>query len=47
MKMNFLHLMENFLHAVDRLAAFIEAKLSIDHGIKSVELDEAAENIFQ
>lgn len=35
------------LHAVDRLAAFIEAKLSIDHGIKSVELEEAAENIFQ
>lgn len=34
------------LHAVDRLAAFIEAKLSIDHGIKSVELEEAAENIF-
>ncbi len=35
------------LHAVDRLAAFIEAKLSLDHGIKSVELEEAAENIFQ
>jgi len=34
------------LHAVDRLAAFIEAKLSIDHGIKSVELEEAAENIY-
>ncbi|HOI40165.1 MAG TPA: HD domain-containing protein [Methanobacterium sp.] len=35
------------LHAVDRLAAFIEARLSLDHGIKSVELEEAAENIFQ
>jgi len=34
------------LHAVDRLAAFIEAKLSINHGIKSVELDEAADNIY-
>ena len=34
------------LHAVDRLAAFIEAKLSLDHGIKSVELEEASENIF-
>ncbi len=34
------------LHAVDRLAAFIEAKLSINHGIKSVELDEAAQNIY-
>ncbi len=34
------------LHAVDRLAAFIEAKLSIDHGIKAVELEEAAENIY-
>jgi putative hydrolase of HD superfamily len=34
------------LHAVDRLAAFIEAKLSIDHGIKSVELEEAADNIY-
>ena len=35
------------LHAVDRLAAFIEAKLSINHGIKSSELDEAAENIYK
>jgi putative hydrolase of HD superfamily len=35
------------LHAVDRLAAFIEAQLSIDHGIKSVELEEAATNIYQ
>ncbi len=35
------------LHVVDRLAAFIEAKLSIDHGIKSDELEEAAQNIFQ
>jgi len=34
------------LHAADRLAAFIEAKLSLDHGIKSVELEEAAENIY-
>ena len=37
----------DLLHAVDRLAAFIEARLSLDHGIKSVELEEAAENIFQ
>ncbi|NYB52039.1 MAG: HD domain-containing protein [Methanobacteriaceae archaeon] len=35
------------LSAVDRLAAFIEAKLSIDHGIKSDELEQAAENIYQ
>ncbi|MDO5835566.1 MAG: HD domain-containing protein [Methanobacterium sp.] len=34
------------LHAADRLAAFIEAKMSLDHGIKSFELEEAAENIY-
>lgn len=34
------------LHAADRLAAFIEAKLSLDHGIKSAELEEAAKNIY-
>jgi len=30
----------------DKLAAFIEASLSIKHGIKSDELVEAKENIY-
>ncbi len=34
------------LKAVDRLAAFIEAKMSINHGIKSDELKEASNNIY-